>query len=75
MGRAVSALLAHAFDGLGLLRVFACVRRDNTPSQRLLARQGFPREGVLRGHRRCQGVPWDFEVHGLRAGERARPGA
>ncbi|MEM6794531.1 MAG: GNAT family protein [Acidobacteriota bacterium] len=46
--RAVARVLEHAFSDLGMRRVEADVDPRNTPSLRLLERQGFVREGLLR---------------------------
>lgn len=46
---ACDALLAHAFGALALHRVEALVALANKPSQRVVEKLGFTREGVARG--------------------------
>ncbi len=45
---AVALVCDHAFGELGLHRVEADIRPENLPSQRLVERLGFQREGLLR---------------------------
>ena len=45
---AVALVCDHAFGAVGLHRVEADIRPENLPSQRLVERLGFRREGVLR---------------------------
>lgn len=42
--------LTHAFDGLGLHKVWARVQAGNDASMRVLEKLGFRQEGVLREH-------------------------
>lgn len=65
-GKAATRLaLNHAFDDLGLLRVFLFVLASNEFAQRLYLRCGFKLEGRLRGHAFKQGQPEDVLVMGL----------
>jgi len=48
--RAVTLVIAHAFDALGLHRISADIDPDNASSISLFFRAGFQREGVLRGN-------------------------
>jgi ribosomal-protein-alanine N-acetyltransferase len=50
MREALQAVLAHAFGPLGLHRVQANARPDNTRSLALLERLGFEREGLARDY-------------------------
>ncbi len=59
--------LAHAFTRLGLLRIEADVDPLNSASCRLLERQGFTREGLLRERWRVGGTPQDSALYGLLA--------
>jgi len=63
--RAVRRLLGHAFDDLGLRRVFAMADEDNVRGIRLFERCGFAREGLLRKHRLRHGQPVDMIVMGI----------
>lgn len=47
-GEAVAALLEYGFETLGLHRIEAELDPRNDPSARVLERQGFVREGLLR---------------------------
>lgn len=47
---AADLCLTHAFDQLGLHKVWARTNEDNEASQRVLEKLGFQREGVLREH-------------------------
>ncbi len=46
--RPVARVCDHAFGAVGLHRVQADIRPENGPSQRLVERLGFQREGLLR---------------------------
>lgn len=48
--RAVAAILPYAFDELLFVRLQAIVFAGNAPSMRVLEKNGFIREGVLRKH-------------------------
>ena len=63
--RAVRRLLGHAFDDLGLRRVFAMADEDNVPVIRLFESCGFGREGLLRRHRSRHGRPVDMVMMGI----------
>ena len=69
---AVSAVLAHAFDSMGLRRVEADIDPDNTPSLRLVERLGFQREGLLRERWCVAGQVTDTVFLGLLRREWAR---
>ena len=63
--RAVRRLLGHAFDDLGLRRVFAMADEDNSRVIHLFESCGFAREGLLRRHRLRHGKPVDMVVTGV----------
>jgi RimJ/RimL family protein N-acetyltransferase len=62
--RVVRALVEHAFAN-GILRVEAVVRIGNTPSERVLERAGFVREGVKRKLLRHEGARVDATLFAL----------
>ena len=68
MFEALERLVAFAFEDLGLHRVMANYRPENTRSGRLLARLGFEREGYARRYLHIDG---DWRDHVLTA--RVRP--
>lgn len=67
MGEALDALVAHAFDGLGLHRLEADVDPRNAASMRSLARLGFVQEGLLRDRWQVTGEVQDSALLGLLA--------
>lgn len=75
---ALSALITHAFRGCELRRLEAEVDPGNVPSNRLLLKLGFTREGTLRERWVSKGVTTDSNLHGLLSREwrgRASPGS
>jgi RimJ/RimL family protein N-acetyltransferase len=67
--RAVRLLARWAFDSLGVARLEFTCGPDNHPSQRVAARCGFSREGLLRSHMPFKGRRRDTVVFGLLPGE------
>jgi ribosomal-protein-alanine N-acetyltransferase len=65
MSQAVAAVLQWIFQRDQVDRVHAFVRVDNRPSERLLERAGFVREGCLRSYRVCRGQAHDFYIYSL----------
>lgn len=59
----VAAVVAHAFDSMGLHRVGAEVDIDNLRSCRLLERLGFQFEGIRRGYELKDGVFLDLKYY------------
>ena len=59
------AMLAWAFDDLGLARVHAHCVADNRGSVRVLERLGMRHEGTLREHRFYKGRRWDVLLFGM----------
>lgn len=66
---AVRLLARWAFDELAIARLELTCGPDNEASQRVAARCGFVREGVLRAHMAFKGGRRDTVLHGLLAGE------
>lgn len=62
---ATSLLVDHAFENLGLHRVFAWTIDDNHPSKAVLRRLGFSHEGTYREHVFTRGEYHDTEHYGL----------
>lgn len=62
-------LVDHAFDAVGLHRVFAWTLDDNEASQAVLRRLGFTHEGTYREHIFSRGEYHDTEHYGLLASE------
>lgn len=69
MEEALSAVLAYAFDELGLYRVGATTYPANTGSNRLLKKLGFTEEGRLRGYLYQRGESHDALIFSLLATE------
>jgi [ribosomal protein S5]-alanine N-acetyltransferase len=69
---AVRSLARFAFDELALHRVEAACQPDNTPSQQLLAKVGFTREGLARAYLKINGDWRDHVLFGLVAGDPIR---
>lgn len=67
---AVDLLLDHAFDTLGLARVYLHVLAANAAARRLYAACGFLEEGRLRGHAFKDGRWEDVLVMGVLRDER-----
>jgi RimJ/RimL family protein N-acetyltransferase len=71
---AVTRVLAHGFDALGLRRFEADIDPRNAASISLVERLGFRREGLLRERWLVNGETADSVIYGLLASERVRPG-
>jgi len=67
--RAVRMLVDLVFSSTPLVRLYAKTAGINVPSQRVLERIGFLREGVLRGHYVIQGERVDQVLYGLMRSE------
>jgi len=65
MTEAMKAVLAFAFEDLGLNRVEAACLPDNAASRALLARCGFQQEGRARKYLRINGVWQDHLTFGI----------
>jgi ribosomal-protein-alanine N-acetyltransferase len=64
---AVALVCDHAFGPVGLHRVQADIRPENGPSQRLVERLGFHREGLLRRYLDIDGDWRDHLAYALLA--------
>lgn len=64
---AVALVCDHAFGEMGLHRLQADIRPENGPSQRLVERLGFTREGVLRRYLDIDGEWRDHVAYALLA--------
>jgi RimJ/RimL family protein N-acetyltransferase len=67
--RAVRLLARWAFDELAIARLELTCGPENVASQRVAARCGFVREGVLRSHMAFKGGRRDTVLHGLLPGD------
>lgn len=65
MSEAAKAVIAYGFDVLNLNRIEALVGPDNVPSMRIIEKNHFIREGVLRQHYLIDGVYDDSVCFGL----------
>ncbi len=65
MTAAVQAIIRHAFDDVGLLKLTAGVFSFNNASARLLEKCGFVEEGCLRRHLPKDGQRIDVRMFGL----------
>lgn len=65
----VALLVDHAFEMLGLHRVYARTIDDNDASRAVLRRLGFTHEGTYREHVYTRGAYRDTEHYGLLASE------
>lgn len=63
--RAMALLLDVAFAELNLAKVTAAVFEPNRPSQRMVGKVGFTREGVQRKHQFIDGERYDTYLYGL----------
>lgn len=65
MHEALTVLITHAFDAVGLRRLEAHIDSRNPASERVMARLGFTREGVLRQRWVTRGEISDAIIYGL----------
>lgn len=65
MSRAVALVLPFVFDTLGLHRVQAACLPDNTPSRRVLGKNGFKEEGYAESYLQINGAWRDHALFGL----------
>ncbi|MES2486632.1 MAG: GNAT family protein [Bacteroidota bacterium] len=65
MTEALSAVLDYGFNHMQLNRIEALIAPQNTPSLKLLERNGFIKEGQLRSHYYIDGVFEDSVVYSL----------
>jgi [ribosomal protein S5]-alanine N-acetyltransferase len=62
---AVSKVISYGFEELALTRIGAVVFTDNKPSNDLLVKLGFAKEGILRNYMYQNGNPYDTNVYSL----------
>jgi len=72
---ACAAVLGHAFDALRINRVEALVALANKPSQRVVEKLGFTREGVAREAELIEGAFLDHYQYSLLDSDRLRDDA
>lgn len=65
MTRALNNALIFGFKEMDLLRIEARTMVDNIPSQKILEKVGFKREGIQRNYRVIRGEPIDVILYGL----------
>ncbi|MFQ5524762.1 MAG: GNAT family N-acetyltransferase [Thermoanaerobaculia bacterium] len=65
MGQALRTLLSDLFSRTAVRRVEARCAVDNQPSQQVLERVGFEREGFLRGYFVLRGKPVDNYLYAI----------
>lgn len=65
MSEAVAALLKYAFEDLSLHRIEAASLPDNHASRRVLAKNGFQREGLARQYLRINGRWQDHVLYSV----------
>jgi ribosomal-protein-alanine N-acetyltransferase len=65
MTKALNNALIYGFKEMDLLRIEARTMLDNVPSQKILEKLGFKKEGVLRQYRVIRGEPTDVLLYSL----------
>ncbi|MDZ5760877.1 GNAT family N-acetyltransferase [Lyticum sinuosum] len=65
MSKALSAVLNIVFNRMSVFRIEARTIIDNIPSQMLLQKHGFKKEGILRGYRFIRGKSVDIMLFSL----------
>jgi ribosomal-protein-alanine N-acetyltransferase len=65
MLKTIQAVVNYAFNTMGLLRIEAVTRNENTASMALLKKAGFTHEGTLKNYRFFDGKNWDIEMFGI----------
>ncbi len=65
VAEAIEAVLAYAYETLGLYRMGAVTFLENTASIQLLTRIGFEEEGILRGYLFQGGTSHDGRIFSL----------
>lgn len=64
-GEALQAVIAHGFSQLNLNRIEALIEPANSPSQKLVEKTGFLREGLLRDYEYTQGKYDDLYMYSM----------
>lgn len=68
-GEALNAVLAYGFQQLSLERVEALIEPANTASQKLVAKHGFLKEGLLRHYEYTRGKFDDLYMYSILKGD------
>lgn len=63
--KSCKALIAYAFNSLGILKIEMHVATENTPSQKVCERLGFQLEGTIRNCENLNGKIVDYNFYGL----------
>ncbi len=66
---ALTAVVAHMFEEVGLNRLYAVHAPGNTASGRVLVKAGFEHEGLAIDHMRCTEGFQDCHLYGLTRGQ------
>lgn len=65
MSEALEGIIEYGFSVLQLHRISAVVSIDNVPSEKLLEKLGFKREGILRDKHFFRGKYYDHTLYSL----------
>lgn len=65
MTEALGAIVRYGFENLGINRIEALVMCDNDSSARVLGKNGFVREGLLREYGYWKNQFWDLQLYAL----------
>ncbi len=65
MTKALNNALIFGFKNMGLERIEARTMLGNIPSQKILEKVGFKKEGILRNYRVIRGEPTDVLIYSL----------
>ncbi|WP_039456441.1 GNAT family N-acetyltransferase [Candidatus Jidaibacter acanthamoebae] len=69
MTKALTNAIIFGFKNMNLHRIEARTMLGNIPSQRLLEKVGFKREGTMRGYRIIRGEPIDVYIYSITAND------
>ena len=65
MTKALNNALVFGFKNMDLMRIEARTMLENIPSQKILEKVGFKKEGILRSYRIIRGEPTDVLIYSL----------
>ncbi len=65
MSEAMKAVIEYGFEHMQLQRIEACIGPENVPSNKLAAKFGFVKEGLLRKHYCKDGIHVDSFIYSL----------
>jgi [ribosomal protein S5]-alanine N-acetyltransferase len=65
MTKALNNALVFGFKNMDLMRIEARTMLENIPSQKILEKVGFKKEGILRNYRIIRGEPIDVLIYSL----------